>query len=69
MSNRRMFAEGEFAPPESERMAAQRLMAVLDESAAGHGMAVSGEVDVLASDPHPLTQARTMRLEADVVTR
>lgn len=66
---KRMYAEGEFAPTESERMAAQRLMRVLDESAAGHGMEVSGEVDILASDPHPLTQVRVMRLEADVVTR
>jgi hypothetical protein len=66
---KRMYAEGEFAPPESERMAAQRLMQVLDESAAGHGMSVTGDVDILASDPHPLTQVRMMRLEADVETR
>lgn len=66
---KRMYAEGEFAPPESERMAAQRLMAVLDESAAGHGMVVSGDVEILASEPHPLTQVRMMRLEAEVVTR
>lgn len=66
---KRMYAEGEFAPPETERMAAQRLMSVLDEAAAGHGMAVSGDVDILASDPHPLTDVREMRLEADVVSR
>lgn len=66
---KRMYAEGEFVPPESERMAAQRLMSVIDEAAAEHGMAVTGDVDILASDPHPLTQVRMMRLEADVVTR
>lgn len=67
--SKRMFAEGEFAPPESERMAAQRLMSVLDEAAAGHGMAVAGEVEILASEANPLTDVRLMRLEADVVTR
>lgn len=66
---KRMYAEGEFAPPESERMAAHRLMSVIDQSAAEHGMAVAGEVEIQASDPHPLTQVRIMRLEADVVTR
>ena len=65
---KRMFAEGEFSPPESERMAAQRLMSVIDEAAAQHGMVVTGEVDILASAPHPLPSVRTMRLEAHVVT-
>lgn len=66
---KRMYSEGEFSPPESERSAAQRLMRVLDEAAAGHGMAVVGDVTIQASDPHPLTQVRLMRIEADVETR
>lgn len=65
----RMFVEGEFSAPESERQAAARLMAVLDESAAQHGMAVRGDVDIAASETSLFAVPRTMRLEADVVTR
>lgn len=65
----RMFVEGEFAEPESERMAAQRMMKVLDESAAGHGMVVSGDVEIATSKPSLFAVPRNMRLEADVVTR
>jgi hypothetical protein len=64
-----MFAEGEAARYESDRMAAQRIMAYLDEQAAQAGMAISGEVTIAATEPHPLTGSRTMRLEADVATR
>ena len=65
----RMFVEGEFAHPESERMAAQRMMKVLDEAAAGHGMSVSGEVEIATSQTSLFAVPRKMRLEADVVTR
>lgn len=66
---KRMFVEGEFADPESERMAAQRLMKVLDESAAGHGMEVAGDVEIATAPPSLFAVPRKMRLEADVVTR
>ena len=65
----RMFVEGEFAHPESERMAAQRMMKVLDEAAASHGMSVSGEVEIATSQTSLFAVPRKMRLEADVVTR
>ena len=66
---KRMFVEGEFTHPESERMAAQRMMAVLDEAAAGHGMVVTGDVEIAASEPSLFGVPRKMRLEADVVSR
>ena len=66
---KRMFVEGEFAPPETERAAAHRLMAKLDEHAAEHGMVVTGDVVIAASKPSLFAVPRTMRLEADVVTR
>lgn len=67
--SKRMFVEGEFAEPESERMAAQRMMRVLDEAAAGHGMRVDGDVEIATSKPSLFAVPRKMRLEADVVTR
>lgn len=69
MTNRRMFVEGEFQPPESPREAAHRMMARLDEEAAKRGMAVTGDVTILASDESIFGAPRVMRLEADVVTR
>lgn len=65
----RMYVEGEFTAPESEREAAARLMAVLDESAAQHGMVIHGDVEIAASETSLFAVPRTMRLEADVVTR
>lgn len=67
--SKRMFVEGEFSEPESERMAAQRMMRVLDEAAAGHGMRVDGDVEIATSKQSPFAVPRKMRLEADVVTR
>lgn len=66
---KRMFVEGEFQPPESERAAARRLMAGLDEHAAKHGMVVSGDVTISASEESVFGAPRVMRLEADVVSR
>lgn len=66
---KRMFVEGEFVHPESERMAAQRMMQVLDEAAAGHGMKVAGDVEIATSEASLFAVPRKMRLEADVVTR
>lgn len=67
---KRMFVEGEFSAPESERMAAQRLMGKLDEHAAEHGMIVTGDVEISATEPNKFFAVpRVMRLEADVVTR
>lgn len=66
----RMFVEGEFARPESERMAATRLMRELDNHAAQHGMAVVGDVEISATEESKIfAMPRTMRLEADVATR
>lgn len=66
---KRMFVEGEFAEPESEREAAHRLMAELDNAAAEAGMVVTGDVVIAASKQSLFAVPRTMRLEADVVTR
>ena len=66
---KRMFVEGDFAQSEGVRNAARRMMAELDEAAAKNGMVVSGDVEIAASEPSPFGVPRTMRLEADVVTR
>jgi hypothetical protein len=66
---KRMFVEGEFSAPESERMAARRLMRELDDEAARNGVAVTGDVTIMASEPSLFAAPRTMRLEADVVSR
>ena len=66
---KRMYVEGEFQPPESPREAAHRMMARLDEEAAKHGMAVAGDVTIMASEESVFGAPRVMRLEADVVTR
>jgi hypothetical protein len=66
---KRMFVEGEFTEREGVRNAARRLMAKLDEHAAKHGMVVTGDVAIAASEPSIFAVPRTMRLEADVVTR
>lgn len=65
----RVFVQDDFvSQAESERMAAQRLMRVLDEEAAKRGRTVAGEVSVLASDVSPFG-FRTMRLEAETESR
>jgi hypothetical protein len=69
MSNRRMYVQGEFAPPESERTAAERLMRSLDDQAAKNGMAVTGDVEILTTKPSLFAVPRQMYLEADVVPR
>jgi hypothetical protein len=66
---KRMFVEGEFTDREGVRNAARRMMAELDEAAAKNGMKVHGEVSIAASEPSIFAVPRTMRLEADVVTR
>lgn len=64
----RLFVQGDFHVSESERMAAQRMMRALDEEAAKNARVVSGEVTVMASEP-TVWGIRTMRLEADTVSR
>ena len=66
---KRMFVEDEFTDAEGVRNAARRMMAELDEAAAKNGMAVTGDVEIAASEPSLFAVPRTMRLEADVVTR
>jgi hypothetical protein len=66
---KRMFVEGEFTDHEGVRNAARRLMAELDEAAAKNGVKVTGDVSIAASEPSLFAVPRTMRLEADVVTR
>ena len=65
----RMFVEGEFTDREGVRMAARRLMAELDKEAAKNGVRVEGDVSIATSEPSIFAVPRTMRLEADVVTR
>jgi hypothetical protein len=69
MSIKRMFVEGEFTDREGLRNAARRLMAELDEAAAKNGMVVAGDVEIAATETSLFAVPRTMRLEADVVTR
>lgn len=66
---KRVFVEGEFTDREGERNAAQRLMREMDDFAAEHGARVTGDVAIAASEPSIWSLPRTMRLEADVVTR
>lgn len=67
---RRMFVEGEWNDAhEQPRMALRRMMAELDEAAAKEGMVVTGDVAIAVSEPSLFAVPRTMRLEADVVTR
>lgn len=67
---RRMFVEGEWNEAhESTHAALQRMMRELDDHAAKHGMVVSGDVAIAVSDRSIFAVPRTMRLEADVVTR
>lgn len=67
---RRMFVEGEWNDAnETTHTAMQRLMRELDEEAARNGMVVSGDVAVAVSERSLFAVPRTMRLEADVVTR
>ena len=67
---RRMFVEGEWHDRyETPRAAAQRLMRELDDEAARNGMVVHGDVSIAVSEPSIFAVPRTMRLEADVVTR
>lgn len=66
---KRMFVQGEFTDAEGVRAAARRLMAELDDAAAKNGMTVTGEVEIAASESSLFAVPRTMRLEADVVTR
>jgi hypothetical protein len=66
---KRLFVEGEFSDSEGVRNAARRLMAELDAAAAERGVRVAGDVAIAASEPSLFAVPRTMRLEADVVTR
>jgi len=67
---RRMFVEGEWNDrDESTHAAAQRMMRELDDAAAKNGMVVTGDVAIAVSDRSLFAVPRTMRLEADVVTR
>ena len=67
---RRMFVEGEWNEArESTHAACQRLMRELDDEAARNGMVVSGDVSIAVSERSLWAVPRTMRLEADVVTR
>ena len=67
---RRMFVEGEWNERyESTHQAMQRLMRELDDEAARNGMVVSGDVAIAVSERSLWAVPRTMRLEADVVTR
>jgi hypothetical protein len=45
------------------------MMVELDEAAAKNGMMVAGPVEIAVSEPSLFAVPRTMRLEADVVTR
>lgn len=67
---RRMFVEGEWNDAyESTHAAMQRLMCELDDEAARNGMVVTGDVAIAVSEKSLFAVPRTMRLEADVVTR
>ena len=67
---RRMFVEGEWNERhESTHSAMQRLMRELDDEAARNGMVVTGDVAIAVSEKSLWAVPRTMRLEADVVTR
>ena len=67
---KRMFVEGEWSDAhESTHAAMQRLMRELDDHAAKHGMVVTGDVAIAVSEKSLFAVPRTMRLEADVVTR
>ena len=67
---RRMFVEGEWNDAyESTHAASQRMMRELDEAAAKEGMVVTGDVAIAVSPRSLWAVPRTMRLEADVVTR
>ena len=67
---KRMFVEGEWNDAhESTHAAMQRLMRELDDHAAKHGMVVTGDVAIAVSEKSLFAVPRTMRLEADVVTR
>lgn len=67
---RRMFVEGEWNDArETTHQAAQRLMRELDDEAARNGMVVYGDVAIAVSERSLFAVPRTMRLEADVVTR
>lgn len=67
---RRMFVEGEWNDrDETTHMAMQRLMRELDDEAARNGMVVTGDVAIAVSERSLWAVPRTMRLEADVVTR
>lgn len=67
---RRMFVEGEWNDStESTHAACQRLMRELDQVAAKEGMVISGDVAIAVSERSLWAVPRTMRLEADVVTR
>lgn len=67
---RRMFVEGEWNDlHESTHSASQRMMRELDEAAAKAGMVVHGDVAIAVSERSLFAVPRTMRLEADVVTR
>lgn len=69
-SVRRMFVEGEWNDAhESTHNAMQRLMRELDDEAARNGMVVTGDVAIAVSERSLWAVPRTMRLEADVVTR
>ena len=69
-TGKRMFVEGEWNDAhESTHAAMQRLMRELDDNAAKHGMAVSGDVSIAVSEKSLFAVPRVMRLEADVVTR
>lgn len=69
-TTRRMFVEGEWSLlTESPRAASQRMMRELDDAAAMKGMVVSGDVAIAVSERGLFGLPRTMRLEADVVTR
>lgn len=67
---RRMFIEGEWNDArETTHQAMQRLMRELDDEAARNGMVVTGDVAIAVSEKSLFAVPRTMRLEADVVTR
>ena len=67
---RRMYVEGEWNDHyESTHAAMQRLMRELDDEAARNGMVVTGDVAIAVSERSLWAVPRTMRLEADVVTR
>lgn len=69
-TTRRMFVEGEWNDlHESTHEASQRMMRELDDAAAMQGMVVEGDVSIAVSERSLFAIPRTMRLEADVVTR